>query len=159
MKDLDYKGVFHCRLFDPDGNLIDEWESPNGTTILGKNDMLNAYFGGTTQTSTWYIGLIDNTGSPSLSESDTLASHAGWTEITSYTGDRKEWVDATAASKVKGTTTKAAFVANADFTAYGAFLCAAATGTSALLFNTSAFSSPKAITNGSTLEVSFSAQL
>lgn len=152
-------GTYEFKLYTPERKLITEWTSRNGTTIEGKNHLLDVYFGGTTPVTTWYIGLIDNAGFSSLAEADTLASHAGWTELTQYTGDRKEWVDAAAASKVKGTTTDASFTFSADKTTYGSFLCGASTGTSAKLFNTSAFSSPQVIGNGSILDVSYSVQM
>jgi hypothetical protein len=38
---------------------------------------------------TFYLGLTG--GSPSPAAGDTLASHGGWTEFTSYDGSRKAW--------------------------------------------------------------------
>jgi hypothetical protein len=155
-------GIYTFELFDKQNKLIDSWESKNGTTIVGKNHILGVTFGGSgeaAQISPWYIGLIDNAGSPTLDEADTLASHSGWTEATAYTGNRHEWVDAAAASKIKATTTASAFVASSTLSIYGAFLCSAATGTSGVLMNTTAFDAVRAVPNGSTLNVSYSIQM
>lgn len=155
-------GLYEFKLWTPDRKLITEWRSKNGTTIVGKNYMLASSFGGSgeqAQIGTWYIGLISNTGSPVVVESDTLASHAGWTEFTSYSGNRQEWVDAAAASKVKGTTTASSFTFSAAGDIYGAFLCSAATGTSGILFNTTVFDAVRSVPNGSILTASYSIQM
>lgn len=155
-------GVYDFELWTPNRELITKWQSTNGTTIEGKNYMLASSFGGSgeqTQQSPWYIGLIDNTGSPVVAEGDTLASHAGWTEFTSYTGNRQEWIDAAAASKVKGTTTASSFTFSAAGDIYGALLCDVATGTAGILFNTTVFDAVRSVPNGSILTASYSIQM
>lgn len=114
----------------------------NDVTVVGKNHMLDVTFGNSspvTQVDPWYIGLINQSPTPTLSENDTLASHAGWSETTDYAGNRKAWDDANAASKIKGATSVSTFVMNATLTVHGIFVCAVATGTSGVLWATGSF--------------------
>ena len=82
------KGKFKFGCYDKDGKLKWEKEADNAAMDEGLNSVLNVYFNAATQISTWYIGLI--TGPGTLNAADTLASHAGWTEGTNYTGTRLE---------------------------------------------------------------------
>lgn len=43
-----------------DGAKIDEWDAENVVTTEGARDLLDAYFDGATQTTTWYLGLISS---------------------------------------------------------------------------------------------------
>ena len=85
-------GQWTWRVHDRDGLLIAEQKFPNGATIVGLNDVLSCYFVGGTQRIAWYLGLIDNTGFVTLAASDSMASHPGWTENTSYAGNRQQWL-------------------------------------------------------------------
>lgn len=130
----------------------------NDVTIVGKNHMLDVTFGNSTpvtQIDPWYIGLINNSPSPVLAEADTLSSHSGWTEWTSYSGNRKTWVDANAASKIKGTTTVATFTQSASGTLYGILVASASSGTSGILWATGAFDETVDVVNGDDLKVSY----
>jgi hypothetical protein len=53
-----------------------------GYTTEGCNHVNDVVLRSATQVPTWYVGLILDP--PSLSAADTLASHAGWTEVTTY---------------------------------------------------------------------------
>jgi len=53
-----------------------------GATTAALNDMLNVAFRGATVTSTWFVGFISATGFGTIRETDTLASHPGWVEVT-----------------------------------------------------------------------------
>ena len=77
---------------------------------------------------------------------DTLASHAGWTELapsTAYTGNRKTATFGTATtadpSVIDNSASPAEFTMSGTYTVAGAFLCNAATGTSGVLFSASDF--------------------
>lgn len=114
----------------------------NDVTIVGKNHLLDVTFGNSspvTQVTPWYIGLVNNSPSPVFAEADTLASHAGWSEFTSYTGNRKAWDDADAASKIKGSTTVSTFTMSAPGVINGIFIAAVDTGTSGVLWATGSF--------------------
>lgn len=50
----------------------------------GLNYILNVVFGSEPKPSSIYIGLVVSTGFVGFSDSDTAASHSGWTEYTDY---------------------------------------------------------------------------
>src|SRR3990172_12970335 len=80
------KGCFHIDHFDKDGKLKGQYDTINGITNVGKNKILDDMFNNGTQTAnnSWFIGLIDSSGYTALSSSDTMSSHGGWNEFTSY---------------------------------------------------------------------------
>ncbi len=130
----------------------------NGITVVGKNHLLDVVFGNSspvTQVNPWYIGLIDNSPTPTLSENDTLASHAGWTEFTSYSGNRKAWDDANAASKIKGTTSVSTFTMTAGGTINGILVCAVASGTSGVLWATGSFDTTATVVTSDDLKITY----
>ena len=115
--------------------------------------------------SSWFLGLINNSPTPSLSPADTLVTHAGWVEIvpgTGYTGNRMLWDSGTPANVSISTltlsnTVTVNFAILATATVYGALLCTAASGTSGVLSATAPFAgSPQAVNSGDTLQVTFS---
>jgi hypothetical protein len=100
----------------------------NGNTYLGLNYLLDAGFGGSSQSTNWYGGLI-NTGGV-LSVNDTSASHAGWTEITNYTsGTRIAWASTAAASGVRSAPVMT-YTAGGTIDVLGAFLANSSTKSS-----------------------------
>jgi hypothetical protein len=159
--ELLFNNVFSAQVIRR-GRVIQTVHGRNGVTVVGKNHMLDVVFGkGTpvTQVDPWYIGLINNSPSPVLSENDTLASHTGWTEWTSYSGNRKEWVDADAASKIKGTTTASSFTISATGVLYGICVAAVASGTSGVLWATGAFDSTLSVVNTDVINVTYGVRL
>ena len=70
-------GVFHFKCYDKDGNLKWEESAHNLVVNEGLQDMNAKYFDGSTYTAAWYLGLVNNSPSPSYAAGDTLASHAG----------------------------------------------------------------------------------
>jgi hypothetical protein len=104
--DIQFKGKFiveHWRK----GEHIATYELDNGVTIEGKNFNLDVYFHGTTAASTWYLGLIDNSGYSALAEGDTYddidQAGNGWDEYQDYTD----------ANNGDSTTTRPAFIEGA----------------------------------------------
>ena len=67
---------------DPEGNVKWTDKNHNIVTTAGLNDVIDVYLRNQTQTATWYVGLTD--GTPTVAAGDTMASHAGWTEVTAY---------------------------------------------------------------------------
>ena len=67
---LKLKGKFIVEHFDDKGNLKATYEVFNGITNQGKNKILDCMFNAATQiaANSWYIGLIDNSGTPTLDE-------------------------------------------------------------------------------------------
>jgi hypothetical protein len=80
-------GLYTVEILDEFGKVIDFVTAKNDVTNEGLNNILDVQFHAVTQVTTWYIGLIDASGFSDLADSDTLASHAGWTEFTNYTGE------------------------------------------------------------------------
>jgi len=151
-----FGGIFHFECYGPDGRL--KWRDKAENLVIdeGLNHQLDILFdSGTTQIDPWYIGLTD--GTPTVDGGDTLDSHAGWTEVTAYTGDRKEFVGARSSQSVDNSASKASFAINANGTTIGgAFLCGAATGTTATLLCAAAFTGGnKSADDGDTLEVQY----
>ena len=147
-------GALHYRA----GKLIGVYEGFNGVTIEGKNHALDVVFGNSspvTQVDPWYIGLIDQSPTPTLVEGDTLASHSGWSEASGYTGNRQAWVDANASSKVKGTTTVASFPITGTATIHGIMIASVATGTSGILWATGSFDASIDVVSSDTLKVTY----
>jgi len=151
---LAVKNIYHFEAFDKDGKLKWEETVENIVTNAGLNDILDKYLKGSAYTAAWYVLLTD--GTPTVNAADTLASHAGWTEVTAYTGDRKALTLGSVASQsVDNSASKASFAINADSTTIGgAGICTAETGTSGVLYSVAAFTAAdKSLDNGDTLNV------
>ena len=138
----------------PDGTVKWVEEIHNLITTEGLNDSLDKHLKGSAYTAAWYVGLTD--GTPTPAAGDTLASHAGWVEVTAYTGDRQALVlGSVSGGSVSNTASKASFPVTSDATTIGgAFLATVATGTAGVLYGVGAFSGgDKSADNGDTLNV------
>lgn len=147
------KNTYLIECFGSDGKL--KWEDTieNLVTAAGVNDLLDKYLKGSGYTAAWYVGLTD--GTPTVAAGDTLASHAGWVEITAYADNRKALTLGTvSAGSVDNSASKATFAINGTATVGGAFVCSAQTGTSGVLYGAGAFTGgDKNVSNGDTLNV------
>lgn len=82
-------GVFDIECYDKNGNLKWKDKAYNSVVNVGLNGVLNTMFGnaftsGSSAVVTgWAVGLVNN--GNTFAAGDTHASHAGWTEFTSYT--------------------------------------------------------------------------
>lgn len=135
------------------GRKINEYRAKNGITNEGMNKLLDVMFHAVAALSTWYIGLI--TDPPTLAAGDTLASHAGWTEFTDYTGNRLEWTEGAASGRSITNATTVDFPITGSGTVAGAFLASVATGTSGTLWSTGLFNADVVVQNGDTLKVTY----
>jgi hypothetical protein len=160
---LQQRGRFKWECFNPDGSLAWKDEHKNGATTSGLNDFLNTYFDNSTaKKNTWYLGLIDNSGFTSLSSSDTMSSHTGWTELTSYSeGTRPQWTPAAAAGGSITNSSTVNFTINATVAVKGAFIVSNNTkgGTTGQLFATGLLSSLQNLTNGQVLKLTYTCPL
>lgn len=137
--------------------MIDEFEAFNAPTNAGVNYVLDAAFGGGSQISPFYIGLIDNAAGV-LAVTDTLASKA-WTEAVGYSGGaRIEWQDDAASSRTKVNTTTADFNMTGSATIRGLFVAEDDTpgGTTGLLWSTALFGTPSSVVNTDVLKLVYS---
>lgn len=157
---LALKGQFTVRQFR-NGKLYRDWQNhENGIVDEGLNKLLDVMFHATTQLTTWYMSLIDNTGFTALAAADTLASHAGWTEFTSYDeATRPEWTEGAAASKSIASSAASVFTINATGTIKGGFIASDNTkgGTTGTLWATSAFASTYPVEDNDVLNISYTA--
>jgi hypothetical protein len=160
-------GVFHVQCFDKDGVLKWEDQMHNLVVNVGLQDMNTKYFTGSTYTASFFLGLITGPGSSTTyAAADTLASHAGWTEFTNYSGNRKAVTFGTATtadpSVISNSASPAQFsITSSGGTVAGAFLCNVNSGTSGLLFSEADFQSPgdRVVVSGDTLNVTYTFSL
>ncbi len=158
-------GQYVVECFDKDGNLKWVAESKNLVVNVGLQYMAGVALTSTAQITTWYLGLYGAAASNTPAASDTLASHAGWTEITPYSGSRPAVTFAAATnanpSVVTNSASKAQFTINATETVGGAFLCSVASGTSGTLFSAADFQSPgdRSVVSGDILSVTYTFSL
>ncbi len=161
-------GVYHVECHDKDGNL--KWSADTKNLVV--NEGL-AYMAGTALTSvaqitTWYIGLYGAGASNTPAAGDTMASHAGWTEVVPYSNATRvaaTFVTATTAnpSVVTNSASPAVFNINATSTVGGAFLTSgsAKSGTTGTLFSAADFSAPgdRSVVNGDIISVTYTFSL
>lgn len=159
-------GVFHVQCVDKDGNL--KWETSMHNLVVneGLQDMNTQYFKGSTYTAAFYLGLVEGPGSATAyAAADTLASHAGWTEFTDYSGSRKSITFGTAStadpSVISNSGSPSSFAITGTGTVAGAFVCTVASGTSGVLFSEADFASPgdRNVVSGDTLNVTYTFSL
>ena len=161
-------GTFIFEARDKDGNIKWTAEAKNLTTNQGRQDMNAKYFLGSAYTAAWFIGLVNNTPTPSYAVADTMASHAGWVETTDYSGtDRATATFGTAttadpsviSNSVASGGTVATFGITGTVTIDGAFLTATQDNSTntGVLFSVAAFESPgdRSVVNGDTLNVTY----
>ena len=159
-------GVYHVECLDKDGNV--KWSASMHNLVVseGLQDMNNKYFKGSSYTAAFYLGLITGpASSTSYAAADTLASHAGWTEFSSYSGSRKAVTFGTPTtatpSVINSTGSPSSFAITGTGTVAGAFICTVASGTSGILFSEADFDSPgdRNVVSGDTLNVSYTFSL
>jgi hypothetical protein len=131
----------------------------NGITTAGLNHILDTEFHAGTPVTTWYLGLINGASTPTLAAADTMSSHAGWTEYTTYSQTNRIAWDETAASSGSTTSnTTSDFSMSGSGTVAGGFLTSVSTksGTTGTLFMTASFSGGnQTVSNGDTLKLTY----
>lgn len=114
------------------GKRINEYHLANGIVNEGKNRLLNVMFHEGTQISTWYLGLIDNSGYSALADDDTYddvdQAGNGWDEFKNYTTggsgtNRPEWQEDAASGQAITNSTVAIYDITGSGTVKGLFLC------------------------------------
>lgn len=148
--------VFEIECFGLNGNLLWREKVKNLVVNVGLDDVLDKYFKGSGYTAAHYIGLTD--GTPSFAADDTMASHAGWSEMTIYSEtSRPQAVWGTVSGQsVDNSANKAVFSITGSGTIGGLFLCTDDTkgGTSGTLYGGGAFTGgDKPVADGYTLHV------
>jgi hypothetical protein len=161
-------GVYKIQCHDAQGNLKWEAESKNLVVNVGLQDMNAKYFTGSSYTATWYLGLYGAGASNLPAASDTMSSHAGWTEIAPYSNATRPvctFATPTTAnpSVATNSASPASFTITSTATVGGAFLTSNNTvsGTTGTLYSAADFSAPgdRAVTNGDILNVVYTLSL
>jgi hypothetical protein len=161
-------GKYIVECYDKDGNLKWVAETPNLVVNVGLQYMAGAALTSTTPITSWYIGLYGAASSNNPASSDTMASHIGWTENTTYSQSTRPAAVFAAAtnanpSVVTNTANKATYSINGTTTIGGAFLTSddVKGGTTGTLFSAADFQAPgdRSVVNGDTLNVTYTFSL
>lgn len=157
---LNPKGRVFVEHFDRFGRFKGRYQVPNGIVNEGKDEILDVMFNDATQTAnnSWFIGLIDLSGFTALADTDTMSSHAGWNEFTSYSeANRVAWGSGAAASQSTTNSTPATFNISGSGTVKGVLVTTNNTkgGTSGLLWATALFAADVPVSNGDQLKVTY----
>ena len=167
-EDAKATGLFEIKCHDKDGNLKWEAQSKNLVVNVGLAYMAGSALTSVTQITTWYLGLYGAGASNTPAASDTMSSHAGWTEVVAYSNATRvaaTFVTATAANPSVGTNTAspATFNINGTTTVGGAFLTSGSAkgGTAGTLFSAADFGSPgdRSVVSSDTLSVTYTFSL
>jgi hypothetical protein len=157
------KGRFEFEVWGPEdenGNRVLKQKDAfdNGVTNIGKNSQLDVLFGAGTQIVTWYIGQIDDAGFTALAASDTMSSHGGWVEFTTYTeGTRPQWSPDAAASEQISNSTPANFNITGTATLKGIFINSINIkgGSTGTLWATALYAGDIPVANGDLLKITY----
>lgn len=141
--------AYDIECFDSDGRLKWREHIENLVTTVGKTDIVDKYFKGSAYTAAFYLGLK---GTGSAAVGDTLASHAGWSEVTPYSGNRPAITFGTTSSG-SNTASAVSYSINATATVAGAFICTVNTGTSGTLYSAGDFAASRSVASGDTMNV------
>ena len=161
---LNLTGFYEVECIGADGQV--KWTDTikNLVVTVGRNDLLDKYFAGTTYTAAWYMGLVDNTSFTAYAAGDTLASHSGWLEFLSYSGSNRITVGWNAASAGSKATTSTSFSISGSGTVLGALMCTtqakgtASNGGAGVLYSAGSFTGgSRAVVSGDTLLVTYTA--
>jgi hypothetical protein len=114
------------------GELFQIYDIPNGIVNEGKDLLLDVMFHATSALTTWYIGLINNSPTPSLAATDTydgIDDTNGWAEFQSYTVSasgtvRGTWTEDAASGQSISNTTLTVFDITDTGNVYGLFVVA-----------------------------------
>ena len=163
-------GRYDVKCLDADGNLKWEDSIENLVVTVGKNDLLDKYFAGSTYTAAWYMGLVDSASFSAYAAGDTLASHTGWLEYLNYTISGSStnrataaWNAASAGSKASTATTFT--ISGAGGTVLGAILCTtqarntSSNGGAGILYSAGSFATSRAVIAGDSLLVTYTASV
>lgn len=155
-------GTFHVECLDSFGRRRWVDDAKNAVTSAGLDSLLTIYFNVGTPIAVFYVGLVDNSGFTAFSASDTLASHTGWAENTSYTGTRQAWGNGASSGQSVTNASPLSFAmtptVGSPATIRGLFLAShtSSNSSSYLLFSTAAFSQGnQVVNNGDTLKVTY----
>ena len=151
-------GVWGLVAKDESGKIL--WEDHGKNLIVDEG--LDYLLGNSLSGSSMFIGLTDS--APTVAGSDTMASHAGWSEVAAYSeSDRQAWTTAAVSSQsLTNSASVARFTATSTVTVGGAFLTTSnvKSGTAGTLFNVKAANGGDQVLNATdVLEITLSVSL
>jgi hypothetical protein len=156
---LDFRGRWVVDHTDRHGRFKGRYDIPNGITNQGKNYIMNAGFasGAIIALGSWFLGLIDGTGTPTLAPGDVMGGHSGWNEFSSYAGNRPAWGQATSTAQSLTNATPASYTISAAGTLFGLFIVSVNTGGtgSDILWSTAAFTLPVPVAIADLMKASY----
>ena len=170
------EGQYKVTCHDKDGNLKWEESFPNLVNEVGKELLLNTLLrtSGTYTTVGPFLGLIGGATPTFGTGSDTMTSHAGWTEFTNYTvggspvrgtavfsaststGSTPTNVTTCAASSITYTITGGGGTVSGCFLVTGSGAVSTQGSTAGVLYSAGAFAVAKITTAGDTVAVTYS---
>ena len=172
---LGIEGHYHVECRDKDGNLKWEESFPNLVNAIGKELMLDTLLKGSSYSVTGpFLGLIGGASPTFGTGSDTMTSHAGWTEFTNYTvggsavrgtavfasatssGSTPSNVTTSAASAITYTITGGGGTVGGCFLVLGSGASSTQSNTGGTLYSAGAFTTAKITTAGDTVSVTYS---
>lgn len=146
------KGTIQAIAFDKFGNEIWKEKTDNLITNEALDDILDVYLSDGSADATHYVGLK---GAGGEAAGDTLGSHGGWSEVTEYSGDRKEWSEGGVSSQsIDNSGSTASFSITGSCTIAGAFL-ASTTDNTGVLVGVGDFDTSRSLGDGDTLNVQY----
>lgn len=169
------EGFYHVECRDSEGNLKWEEKFPNLVNAVGKQLMLDTLLKGSAYTVTGpFLGLISGSSPTFGTGADTMTSHPGWTEFTSYTvggsavrgtavfasattaGSTPSNVTTSSAASITYTITGGGGIVGGCFLVTGPGAVSTQGSTAGTLYSAGAFSTPKTTTAGDTVSVTYS---
>ncbi len=144
---IDNNRIFICQVAGTSHSSTEPtWPSTAGATVADNTVTWQ-------EASVWMVGLK---GTGTIAASDTMASHAGWTEITAYSQTARPnlVLGAVAAGSVDNSGSVAAFSITGTATVAGAFVCNLANKlATGLLYGAGDFGTARDVLSGDTLNV------
>ncbi|MCP5016290.1 MAG: hypothetical protein GY938_13615 [Ketobacter sp.] len=153
---MKFENYYLIECFDSQGRLKWIERIENLITSEGLDDVLDKYLKGSAYTAAFYVGLTD--GTPTVAAGDTMASHAGWTEIVAYSEATREvyTLGTVSGQSVDNSASKASYSINGTATIGGCFLTTNSTksGSTGTLYGVGAFTGgDRSVLSGDTLNV------
>jgi len=169
------EGTYHVECRDAEGNLKWTEDVPNLVNAVGKQLMLDTLLKGSSYSVTGpFLGLIGTTSPTFGTGSDTMTSHAGWTEFINYTvggsavrgtavfgsatstGSTPANITTSTASAITYTITGAGGNVTGCFLVTGSGASSTQSNTGGTLYSAGAFGTAKVTTAGDTVSVTYS---
>jgi hypothetical protein len=164
-------GRFDVECIGPDGEVKWRESMDNVVTTVGKNLALDTFLAGAAYTVVGpYIGLISSVSWSAVNATDTMTSHAGWTEAgvtnaPTYTVPRKTAAWSAAAAGAKALSSALGFAITGSGTIKGCFVVfgtgalSTVDNTAGTLYSAGTFAADKVVNANDTVNVTYTASL